>query len=249
MKLLLSTEGLQALRDILASRPLVAFDFDGTLAPIVTRPEDARVPTGLARRLIQLSSRLTTAVISGRQVSDLSDRLGFEPDFVVGNHGAEDPLAGDREDWVTALDGFRSRLMARADDIDALGMVVEDKGASLAVHYRQARDRTAAAGLVDDLMADLDERLRAFGGKMVVNVMSRHANDKGRALTLLVERAGATSAVFFGDDVNDEAVFELHRPDWLTVRVGCDDRHSQADFFMQSQTDFARVLDEMLSAL
>jgi trehalose 6-phosphate phosphatase len=74
---------------VLKREPLLAFDFDGTLAPIVDRPQDARVPEPVAQCLQELGSRCAVAIITGRSVEDVKPRLGFAPQFIVGNHGAE----------------------------------------------------------------------------------------------------------------------------------------------------------------
>ncbi len=168
MRPLLGPEGLAALDALVRQRPLVAFDFDGTLAPIVARPERARVPPGVARRLAALA--------------DLRARLGFVPQFLVGNHGAE----CDTEPAATAahrarLDALRCRLAAQAAALAAHGVVVEDKGASIALHYRLARDRAAAAGCIAALLGAADASLRVFGGKQVVNVAPADAPDKAAA--------------------------------------------------------------------
>src|SRR5690242_16341081 len=90
MRHLFSTEGEQALEAVMRQRPLLAFDFDGTLAPIVARPDEAHVPLEVSHGLAELAQALPVAVITGRSVADVRPRLGFEPRYVVGNHGAED---------------------------------------------------------------------------------------------------------------------------------------------------------------
>jgi len=109
MRHLFSPEGDSDLAWVVAREPLLAFDFDGTLAPIVARPSQARVPTTTLRRLHRLTQQLPLAVISGRTVADLRSRLGFEPAHVVGSHGAEDPQLGQRPEWQAVLDGVRER--------------------------------------------------------------------------------------------------------------------------------------------
>ena len=86
---LFSPPGLRALRRLTAGRALLSFDLDGTLAPLVMRPSDAAVSPITAARLQALAQRWTVAVITGRAVADARLRLGFEPHFLVGNHGAE----------------------------------------------------------------------------------------------------------------------------------------------------------------
>ena len=92
MKHLFTTEGEIALQAVMRLRPLLAFDFDGTLAPIVARPDEARVAEAVSRGLAALARDLPVAIITGRSVADVRPRLGFAPHYVIGNHGAEDPV-------------------------------------------------------------------------------------------------------------------------------------------------------------
>ncbi|MEO8524827.1 MAG: trehalose-phosphatase [Caldimonas sp.] len=243
---LFSLEGEAALAATMAREPLLAFDFDGTLAPIVARPGDARVPLAVARRLDRLARRLPVAIISGRRVDDVRGRLSFAPHFVIGNHGAEDPLASGGS--PKQLDPVRARLAARATELVAAGVSVEDKGYSLALHYRLARDRHRACALVDALVAELGKEAITFGGKMVMNIVAVGAHDKADAVAGLVRRCGVEAAVFLGDDVNDEPVFARAEPGWLTVKIGRDDPASRASFCIDP-TEVARLLDGMLDAL
>lgn len=250
MRHLFSNEGEAALADVMARLPLLAFDYDGTLAPIVARPEDARVPMPVAQRLEKLAERLPVAIISGRAVADVAARLSFQPAHIIGNHGAEDPGDPVRVQAASAaLDPLRGRLAQDMALWSREGIQVEDKGASVALHYRLARNRDRARTLILALLEEVAGGFKVFGGKMVINVMPCDAADKGRALVGLVARLGASSAVFVGDDVNDEPAFACAAPDWLTVRIGREDPASVARFFLDSTVDVPLMLDRMLAAL
>lgn len=249
MKPLFGAEGEAALAEALQRRPLLAFDFDGTLAPIVPRPDDARVAPEVSRRLAELALRLPVAVITGRRVDDVRTRLGFEPDHVIGNHGAEDPQAVDGAALVRALDEARERLQDDPSGLAAHGVWVEDKGASIAVHYRQATDPVEALGEIMRRVGPLAPDVSIVGGKMVVNLMAANAPDKAVALASLVARTGADGAVFVGDDINDEPVFARGEPNWLTVRVGRDHASSAARFYVEDTAGVARMLERMLALL
>lgn len=248
MKRLFDRDGRRALEAALRTHPLLAFDFDGTLAPIVDRPDQARVAPGVSERLGRLAQLQPVAVVTGRAVADVARRLGFTPRFIVGNHGAEDPEAGHRPD-LGRLDRLRAQLAARAGDLHAAGVELEDKRFSLALHYRLAPDRPRAMALIDALLDGLDPALKTFGGKHVVNVVPADAPDKGDAVVALVRRAGCGAAVFVGDDVNDEAVFARAAPGWLTVRVGRGGRGSRAAFFLADHSEVEALLDSMLELL
>ena len=250
MQHLFSHDGEAALAAALRQQPLLAFDFDGTLAEIVARPDDARISPAVSARLKALATQLPLAIVTGRTVDDVRGRLGFEPRYIVGSHGAEDP--GDPAAAAALsqmLDPVRQQLLARQAELAAAGIQTEDKGASLALHYRLSRDRTQAQALIDELLAPADQAWRVFGGKMVVNVVPMNAPDKAHAVHTLVARCQARCAVFAGDDVNDEPVFESAPPHWLTIHIGRGERSSRARFFLDSPNEVALLLERMIALL
>lgn len=248
MRHLFTQDGEAALAATMRRQPLLAFDFDGTLAPIVARPDDARVSQAVTRRLDRLGAALPLAIISGRTIDDLRARLPFEPRFIIGNHGAEDPAQG-LSDAARLFDPLRARLQLHAQQLEACGVAVEDKQQSLALHYRLARDQERAMALIEQLLSSLEPEIAAFAGKRVVNIVARHAPDKGDAVASLVRRSGANSAIFTGDDLNDEPVFERAEPGWLTVKVGRDVQRSRAMFYLDNFAEVASMLDRMLTLL
>ena len=250
MQHLFSPEGEAALAAVLRLQPLMAFDFDGTLAPIVARPTEARIPQAIVKHLRALAQRLPVAIVSGRAVGDVRQRLGFEPHFVLGSHGAEDdsdpPGTAAR---AAALDGLRLALHSHANALAAAGVLVEDKGASVALHFRLARDPDQAQALIAEVLTPARQGLQIFGGKKVVNVMAAGAPDKAAAVRALVARCAARAAFFAGDDVNDEPVFKSAPSHWLTLRIGRDDPASMARFGLVGPQDMPLLLQRVLSLL
>jgi trehalose 6-phosphate phosphatase len=247
MQHLFSPEGESALARTLQQRPLLAFDFDGTLTPIVARPNDARLSKGVSARLATLAAHLPVAIVTGRSVGDVRGRLGFEPQFIVGNHGAEYASDGAVADEPSgALFRIRARILDVLPALEAAGVTVEDKGYSMALHYRLSRTRERALRVITELLADRDESLRVFGGKLVVNVVPKLAPDKADAVRALLHRSGASCAIFAGDDVNDEPVFASAPAGWLTIRVGRDDPRSKAQYFLDSPGESALLLERMV---
>lgn len=249
MQNVLSVRGQAVLAEAMRLRPLLAFDFDGTLAPTVSRPDDAHVSVALARRLDQLSRLLPVAIVSGRRIDDVAPRLGFEPQFIIGNHGAEDDDAPHHAAAARALEAVRARLQSHAARLQAAGVDVEDKRYSVALHYRLAHDRHEALGLISAVLDGAQGETRVFAGKCVVNVVPHDAPDKGDAVASLVERCGSASVVFVGDDVNDEQVFVRSQPHWLTIRVGRNDPGSHARYFLDGTAEVGILLHRMLACV
>ena len=245
---LLGQQGLAALTTLVRSPALFAFDFDGTLAPIRPRPDDVHVSATIALRLDKLARVRPVAIVTGRRIADVRERLGFVPSWIVGNHGAEDdgdPDAAARAH--DALDALRERLRARAQGLSGAGVAIEDKGQSLALHFRTAPDREAASALIEDVLAGFTASLHVFGGKLVYNAVAADAPDKAVAVQRLIARAGVQTAFFAGDDVNDEPVFAAAQPGWVTVRIGCERRASAARFCIDGPHEMAGVLDRILT--
>jgi trehalose 6-phosphate phosphatase len=178
-------------------RSAIVLDVDGTLAPIVARPELAEVPEATRAELRRLVARyLLVACVSGRAGEDAERLVGVPGVTVVGNHGLElDPRA----------QGYAAR-MARFRDTVALP--VEDKGLSLSYHYREAADEAAARAALEEVA----ERARAEGldarwGRKVLEIRPPVAADKGTAVRILLERAGAGLGLYAGDDTTDLDAF------------------------------------------
>ena len=245
---LLGPQGLAALAALVRSPALFAFDFDGTLAPIRPRPDDVHVSATIALRLDKLARLRPVAVVTGRRIADVRERLGFTPAWIIGNHGAEDegdPDAAARAHH--ALDALRERLGAREEGLVGAGVMVEDKGQSLALHFRTAPDRAAASAMIEDVLAGFTGSLHVFGGKLVWNAVAADAPDKAVAVQRLIARAGVQAAFFAGDDVNDEPVFAAAQRKWVTVRIGCERRASAARFCIDGPHEMAGVLDRILA--
>ena len=250
LKPLLGPQGLLALGALVRAPALFAFDFDGTLAPIRPRPDDVHVSATIALRLDKLARLRPVAIVTGRQIADVRERLGFTPSWIIGNHGAQDD--GDPEGAARAhgaLDALRGRLRTREDALTAAGVLVEDKGQSLALHFRTAPDRAVASALIEEVLAGFTSTLHVFGGKLVYNAVAADAPDKAVAVRRLIERAGAHAAFFAGDDINDEPVFAAARPEWVTVRIGCERRESAARWCIDGPHEMAGVLDRILALI
>ena len=250
LKPLLGPQGLAALTALVRAPALFAFDFDGTLAPIRPRPDDVHVSATIALRLEKLARLRPVAIVTGRRIADVRERLGFAPSWIIGNHGAEDdgdPDAAARAH--AALDALRERLRTREEGLSTAGVLVEDKGQSLALHFRTAPDRAAARALIEDVLAGFTATLHVFGGKLVYNAVAADAPDKAVAVQRLIARAGAHAAFFAGDDVNDEPVFAAARPEWVTVRIGCERHASAARFCIDGPHEMAGVLDRILALI
>ncbi len=204
-------------------------DVDGTLLEIAPRPELVRVPDGLPPLIMRLSAARegALALISGRPVAQL-DRL-FQPwqGAAAGLHGLERRRADGiidcaaDTDSAAAVDRLRPKLAALA--ADGTGLTLEDKGGTLALHYRAAPQRGPEIhAIVEALHCEIASVLRLITGKMVIEFQPRTA-DKGRAIAAFLAEPPfcGRRPVFVGDDTTDEDGFaEIRRRGGIAVRVG-----------------------------
>ncbi|MGZ4383028.1 MAG: trehalose-phosphatase [Gaiellaceae bacterium] len=194
------------------ARAALIFDVDGTLAPIVARPEDARVPDATRALLERLASRFAlVACISGRPSEEASRIVGVPELVYVGTHGLE--LSPEAQPW-------RDRIEAFAATVDWPPEWVENKGLSLALHYRRAPDPEAARGRLELVATHAEEvNLRARFGRMVLELLPPVAADKGSAVTALLSAHTLARALYAGDDTTDLDAFRALDRLELGVRV------------------------------
>jgi trehalose 6-phosphate phosphatase len=205
-----------------SGRILVALDFDGTLAPIAQTPEGAGLPARARAALVRLARRSDTcvAIVSGRALEDVREKVAITDVFYAGNHGLEISGPGTERVHPGALASVPA-VRAAARELsrrlgDRPGVIVEDKRLTLSVHFRlvpDPRERADIAAIVRAVCASIDG-LRATDGKMLVEVRPAVDWDKGRALEYLI---GAVldppdaPVLFVGDDATDEDAFHIAR--------------------------------------
>jgi trehalose 6-phosphate phosphatase len=241
LKDILSRHNREILQQYAWSNVLLAFDYDGTLAPIVSDPGKAAMRDETRRLLVEVAIRYPCIVVSGRVQSDARGWLrGIPLQQVIGNHGVEPwqatpPLMAEVKHWAPRL----ARRLA-----GLRGVWIEDKNYSLAVHYRRSREKKKALAAILDAAARLGPA-RLIGGKQVVNILPERAPHKGLALLRERDRLGCDTALYLGDDVTDEDVFGLDQPGrLLAIRVG-NKGVSLASYCLRSQA----AVDELLAVL
>ncbi|MDR3655139.1 MAG: trehalose-phosphatase [Mycobacterium sp.] len=204
-------------------RPVVFYDFDGTLSEIVNDPDSATLVAGAAEALRKLAARCPVAVLSGRDLADVRKRVGLPGIWCAGSHGFE----------LTAPDGTHHQNDAAAAAVPVLeqaaaelrdqlgsipGVVVEHKRFGVAVHYRNAaRDRVGEVAAAVRAAGRRDE-LRVTTGREVIELRPDLDWDKGRTLRWVMDHlqqggSGPLVPIYLGDDITDEDAFDA-------VRVG-----------------------------
>jgi trehalose 6-phosphate phosphatase len=247
--------------DALAGRrPAIFLDYDGTLTPIVQRPELA-ILSDRGRQVVgALARALPTAVVSGRDRPDVERLVGLDELVYVGSHGfdivvpggatIENPIGGD---FAPLLDDVNARLERDLGGID--GAQIERKKFSIAAHYRNIADadypRFRAA--LDALLADYAD-LKEKAGKKVWELQPKLDWDKGKAVLWLMDALGLREQdhmpMFFGDDVTDEDAFAALQDGGLSVIVSDreDDgtnRQTAASFRVHDTEELLTLLEHL----
>jgi trehalose 6-phosphate phosphatase len=224
-------------------RLLVASDFDGTVAPIVSKPSDARPIPAAADALAALAAlrQTTTALISGRALRDLAELSGAPTEVhLVGSHGSEF-----NTDFLDAVDDSARALLADLEQTMAglaaryPGATIETKPVSVAFHVRNAAPEHAQEALDAALAAVADWDVHITEGK-AVREFAVIDTDKGEALELLRRQGEADAIVFFGDDVTDEKAFSRLGDADVGVKVGSGD--TRAVYRVEAPDDVAAAL-------
>lgn len=217
-------------------------DIDGTISQVARTPSEAIVEESPRESLRALGSVLTiVGAITGRGAADAAGMLGLEGTVVIGNHGYERLLRGERLIHPSAL-GSRASIAASTTAISGIvestprlnGVVVENKDLSASVHYRLVEDQERSVELLKQLVGAIAElhELNISDGKLVIEIRPRAVVNKGTAINDIATELGLNGVVYLGDDVTDVDAFRalktLGLSDISTLSVGIVSHESHA---------------------
>ena len=239
---ILDPDCISDLRIFTRSRVLLAFDYDGTLAPIAPTPDSAHLPPPTRDLLVEVAKRYPLVVISGRALFDISARVaGIGVQEIFGNHGLE-------RSGVTSLPRAQVRSwvhLLNEQLAQQPGVLVEDKLHSLSVHYRAAPDHEQALQSILPVVRTLPD-VRVICGAAAVNLLPKDDANKGVALRRALDASGCDRAVYIGDDETDEDAFAALPPDrLLSIRIGSS-MSSGARYHLDSQESINLLLRALI---
>ncbi|MGF1457070.1 MAG: trehalose-phosphatase [Alphaproteobacteria bacterium] len=251
---------LNAITTGLSRRKVALFlDYDGTLAPIVDRPEDAVLPAETRAALESLSQVAMLAFVSGRMKDEVRAFVGLENVFYAGSHGfaieGPDGLDFVQEDGRAIMPVIREAALGLTRDLaDLPGTRVEDKHFAVAIHYRLvASERVPEVEAAVDRAVARFPALRKSGGKMVFELRPRVDWHKGKALDYLLTVLGLTDdtvlPIYIGDDVTDEDAFEALQGRGIGICVKDQPAPTAAAFRVRDPAEvcqFLRRLDDAI---
>jgi trehalose 6-phosphate phosphatase len=250
-------------RRLEGKRPAVFLDYDGTLTPIVERPENAIISERMRETVRALAERCPVCVVSGRDRPVVQELMGLNNLIVAGSHGFDiwspDHGAIEHEegggDFAYLLAKVRARLHEVMDPIE--GALVEPKKASVAAHFRlvSEEERHKIKDMVDEILAAHPDRLKVTPGKMVYEIQPKLDWDKGKAVLYLLEaldlKRDDVIPIYLGDDVTDEDAFRALKGIGIGIFVGrasdpeVGERTTAADYVLNTPEEVGRFLESL----
>jgi trehalose-phosphatase len=234
-------------------KPFLFLDYDGTLAPIAESPDRAHMTDDMRALLGRIKDRMPVAVISGRSLRDLRDRVGIEGIVCAGNHGAEiwdgekTVLCPGSENSWGALRELLEALRAALGPVP--GVLIEDKVLTASVHFRLVdENRMGDFFHLFNLTTKKYETLfRITSGKKVFEIRPLDAWNKGDAVSwILGTMGGGRIPLYVGDDVTDEDAFYAIKERGISVSVG---ECTGADYSLKGQEEVKPLLGFILDAM
>ncbi len=237
-------------------------DYDGTLTPIAENPEDAQLGNDTRKILQELvkKRRLSVGFISGRSLTDVRAKIGIDGALYAGNHGFEIEGPGIKfiyplTDEITSLMRLMTLVLRKALS-NIKGVIIEDKGMTLSIHYRMVDEEklpqlhTTFENTVE--IARKIGKVKTFHGKKVHEIRPAIAWDKGKAVDLIISKHLTSSrkdrilAIYLGDDLTDEDAFKaVNARGGISIFVGDNRVNSAANYYLNSTSEVVTFLTEL----
>jgi alpha,alpha-trehalase len=241
-----------------ARSPVVFLDYDGTLTPIVDDYREATLADEMRNAVAAVAARFPTALVSGRDLKDLTNLVGLDEVYYAGSHGFDMDGPGgwhDRpeqaETFLPVLDEAEEAIRDAVSGID--GCAIERKTFSIAIHYRQVanHDVEAVQHAVDEVLARHPD-LRKGHGKKVFELQPDTDWNKGRAVEWLLQQLDLNGddvlPLYIGDDVTDEDAFRTLYGRGLGIAVGGGARQTSAEYALEDPRDVRRFLQVLMDS-
>jgi trehalose-phosphatase len=233
-------------------------DYDGTLTPIVSRPELALCPPGVKRYLEKLRDLpgVSLAIISGRSIEDVREKVGVSGITYVGNHGLEIENPAGRHKKILASARKRELKRITQNLLNSLkkipGILFEDKGPILSVHYRNVPQKffTQVPLIVEAELQQWRKRWKMASGKKVLEIRPNINFNKGKAVKEILKTFPSQQVlpIYLGDDQTDEDAFRVLKGQGISVFVGMGNLSSEADFSLQNPEEVQEFLSRCQEA-
>jgi trehalose 6-phosphate phosphatase len=242
-------------------KPAFFLDYDGTLTPIVQRPEDAVLSDEMRKTLSDLADKFTVAVVTGRDKEDVQQFIRLDNIIYSGSHGyitsGPDDLFMEHEDSekiIKSLDKIEEELQQIFPE-KAEGVQIDRKRYAIAVHYRNADEKDVP--LVFDVVDEMLEKHKGHKkgkGKMVVEIKPDIDWHKGKAVLWIIEELGIdkdeqTIPIFIGDDTTDEDAFQAIRDKGIGILVENHGQQTAAAYSLKNVYQVRKFFERIISSV
>ena len=230
-------------------------DYDGTLTPIVERPDLAVISKSMKDMVAKLSKKYKTAIVSGRMREDVQKLVGIEGIFYAGSHGFDIQGPGvslvqpKAKEAIPIVSQIIEKLSKEVGFIE--GILIEDKKFSVGVHYRLAKEASIpkVKKVVEEIVAN-NPLLRLMSGKKVFEILPAIDWNKGKAVRWIMQALEVSwsevSVVYIGDDTTDEDAFRVLRTRGTGILVSQDVKASAADFLLRSPEEVGSLFERIV---
>jgi len=250
-------ECLDEIRSRVGGRQLAIFlDYDGTLTPIVDRPDAALLSDEMRSVLRRLTGCFPVSVISGRGLDDVRELISLDNIYYAGCHGFEIQAPGEEDrqpervnEFLPALDGAERELRSMVGSLS--GAIIERKRFTIAVHYRMvAKENAGKVAEAVRRVERLHPELHKAGGKMIYELKPGIDWDKGKALLQMLKMVGSergeTVPLYLGDDLTDEDAFRAIENIGIGIVVMSPPRKTAAHYALENTGEVRRFLESLL---
>lgn len=264
------TEGMEALifdmdtdfsgftRKVNYRTPVLFLDYDGTLTPIVERPENAVISKEMQDVLRKCADKFTVAAVSGRDMDDLKNKVGIDSLIYAGSHGFRISGPGGlykeyekTSEIIPLLDQVENILGHEFSQLDK-GVQIDRKRYAIGIHYRNAKEEN-----VDEIISRVDEIIRKYSGlkkgegKKIVEIKPNIDWHKGKAVLWILEKLGLQNTnkyvpIYIGDDVTDEDAFESIKEFGIGILVGSHGKSTAATFRLKNVYQVRKFLEKLI---
>ena len=234
-------------------------DYDGTLTPIVSTPDLALCPSEVKTTLVKLRDlpKVSLAIISGRSLEDIREKVGVPGIIYVGNHGLEiENPAGMHKKKLSAnrQREYNNIVQTLKESLKEIpGILFEDKGPILTVHFRNAPPEyfPGIVQVLDETLEKWKDRWNIAYGKMVFEIRPKVDFDKGKTVREILKTSMTPKVlpVYLGDDQTDEDAFREIKGKGVTVFVGDGRITSGADHYLRDPSEVLEFLRRCLALL
>lgn len=237
-------------------KPVFFLDYDGTLTPIVSRPEDAKISDKMRETVKRLIDTFSVTIVSGRCRDDVQSLLGIDGLVYAGSHGFDilgpniKMINPDAQKMIPVIAEILEKLTAQVGDIP--GAIIENKKFSMAVHYRLVDEEKYFEKIkkcCEEAIVGYDG-LRLMHGKKVFEILPALDWDKGKAVRFVVKALGFNwddvAVVYIGDDTTDEDAYRMIRTRGIPIHVSELDKTSTADFKVHTPDEVGELFDKLI---